>query len=389
MLVKAFALFCCTLIACSDASKPGAPAPFTPGRPAQLVPITFPATARVTSAQQILMRVADSGGRSVPGTLLTWSVVSGGGAFTPASSTADDNGLVTTTYALGETAGPLRVRATFASGGTQDFDLKALPGPLAELTPLYTDLSLRVGSSFSGTVRAVDGFGNGIPGVVLTSRAGDIQYTGVATAPTEPATATTDANGNATFHGTVGGLPGLQSFLIDGPEVGTDAGPASAFFAWFRVRASADQGYITPSLHQAFTYSLGIGATIDVDVVVIQADGTPAAQVPVSFIVAAADGSIVDANGNATSSATRLTDNYTGFAAVKWHVPVTPGTYTISASTAPPNDGRSPLVITAVCTRPCTPPACSVTRTSAPITICRRFRSAGGWRTIRRRAGCG
>jgi hypothetical protein len=291
------------------------------------------------------MRVTDAGGVAVDGATVTWSVVSGGGVFAPAITTSDANGIVLTAYTLGEVAGVVRVRANIGTAVTQDFDIKALPGPLAELTPLYTDLSLRVGSTFTGTVRAVDGYGNGIPGMLLTSRPGDIQYTNLITTPTSPATQTTDATGSATFTGIVGDVPGLQSFLIDGPEISSIP---SGFVAWFRVRATGDRGYITPSQGQAIAMTLSRGATVDVDVVVVRSDGTPGALAPVTFSVGAGNGSIVDANGNAITTSSTLADLYSGHAQAKWHLPATPGTYNISATTQSPNDGRSPLVITAI-----------------------------------------
>jgi hypothetical protein len=341
-------LLSCALIACSDASKSGAPAPSVPGPPAQVVPIAMPSTAQVTSTQKIIVEVIDAKGVRVPGTVVNWSVVSGGGMFAPSSSTADGGGVATTSYTLAETAGPVRLRAALGSSATQDFDLKASPGPLAELTPLYTDLSLRVGATFTGTVRAVDGYGNGIPGVLLTSRQGNVQYTNLITTPTSPATQATDVGGYATFTGTLNAVPGLQSFLINGPEVASETGPASSFFAWFRVRASADQGVITPSAAQGFTFTASLGATVPVNVVVIQRDGQQAANAPVTFTLAAGNGSIVDASGNASSSSSTFTDTYTGTAGVKWRVPSTAGTFMMSAATPAPNDGRSPLVITAV-----------------------------------------
>jgi len=42
-----------------------------------------------------------------------------------------------------------------------------------------------------------------------------------------------------------------------------------------------------------------------------------------------------------------VTDN-SGLASVKWHLPGTAGTYTITATTPAPNNVGSPLVITAV-----------------------------------------
>lgn len=345
------ATLACIAVACSDASKPSGPVLVMPGIPSRLIPITLPASAQVATQQRILVRVTDSSGTQVPGATVTWSIVSGGGAISPATSIADANGLDTTTYTLGETAGPVRLRASIGATAIQEFDIKAVPGPLAELTPLYTDLSLPVGASFSGVVRAIDGYGNGIPGVVLTSRAGEIQYTGLVTTPTEPATVTTDANGNATFRGTVGALPGLQSFLISGPNpLPTDPRDPGAFQAWFRIRASGSRGYIS-SLGQWTSTPILAGAMRELDVVVIQADGFPAIKAPVVF-TASAGGFIDDAANAVGTSYTALTDSYSGFASAKWKLPVAPGTYSISARAAPPNDGYSPIVFTVTVTAP-------------------------------------
>src|SRR5213078_3778338 len=150
------AALACIAVACSDASKPGAPVSVMPGAPSRLIPINLPVSAEVATEQKILARVTDASANPVPGVTVTWTVVNGGGAVTPSSTTSDANGLVTTTYTLGEAAGSDRLRALVGASTLQDFDIKAVPGPLAALTPLYTDLSLRVGASFSGTVRAVD-----------------------------------------------------------------------------------------------------------------------------------------------------------------------------------------------------------------------------------------
>ena len=346
------ALLCGGVIACGDAAKTvGASPPPAAGPAARLIPIVMPSSAAVMTAQQLQVRVTDSSATPVAGATVTWSVVSGGGVFAPATSTSDADGIVSTTYTLGETAGAVRLRATIGGSVAQDFDTKAVPGPLAELTPLYTDLSLPVGASFSGVVRAVDGYGNGIPGVVLTSRAGDIQYTGLVTTPTEPATVTTDANGNATFRGTVSALPGLQSFLISGPNsLPTDPKDPGPFQAWFRVRASGSRGYIT-SLGQWTSTPVLAGSMREFDVVVIQADGFPAMKAPVMFT--ASSGEFIDAAaGSVGLSYTALTDNYSGFASAKWKLPVAPGTYSISARAAPPNDDYSPIVFTLTVTAP-------------------------------------
>jgi hypothetical protein len=313
------------------------------GPPARLVPINVPASISVESVPSIVVKVTDSVGIPVAGAAVTWSVVSGKGSFLPVATIADSNGIVGTSFRPVGPPGQVRVRATMGTGAVRDFDITVLPGPLSQLTPLYTDLTLRVGSAFSVTVQALDLLGYGIPGIVLTSLPGDVQYTNLTTQPTEPLTQTTDATGSATFRGTVGALPGLQRFRIEGP-VSTQF--PNTFTAWVRVRATGDQGYITPASGQPATLTLTTGATAEIDVVVIQADGSLASQASVTFTLAAGNGSILDASGNATSSSSTVTDN-TGLAKVKWRLPVTRGTYTISATAQAPNDGRSPLVITA------------------------------------------
>jgi hypothetical protein len=296
------------------------------------------------SSQSIVAQVTDSVGIGVPGATVTWIVVSGGASLLPDTTIADSHGTVGTSLRLPDLPGPVLVRGMVGTGISQDFDIKVVPGPLYRLTPLYTDLTLRVAMPFSATVKAIDLYGNGIPGIVLTSRAGDVQYTNLTTQPALPLAQVTDANGDATFRGTVGSLPGIQSFRIDGP-VATQF--PTTFTVWFRVHAMGDHGYIAPSSGQAMTLTLTTGATVDIDAVVIQSDGDPAAQTPVAFTLAPGNGSIVNSSGAATSSSLARTDN-TGLAGVKWQVPATAGTYTISATTPPPNDGGGPLVITAV-----------------------------------------
>ena len=68
-------------------------------------------------AQPLIVEVTDNHGDPASGVAVAWSVVSGGGSVSPASSTTDGAGRATTQFTLGTTVGPQQAQAE-ASGLT-------------------------------------------------------------------------------------------------------------------------------------------------------------------------------------------------------------------------------------------------------------------------------
>lgn len=105
--------------------------------------------------------VRDALGDPVAGEVVSWTVLSGGGSLSSASTTTDASGFASTTLTLGTGTGPQSVRASIVSGAhTVDFAATATPGALStfEFTAIPTGAT--AGSSFNFTVRAKDSFGN-------------------------------------------------------------------------------------------------------------------------------------------------------------------------------------------------------------------------------------
>jgi hypothetical protein len=106
---KPAARLCLLLVAagaCSDDTQPVVPAIIEPndgdgqiGAPGNPLP------------NSLKVRVSDAGGNAAPGVAVTWSVVSGGGAISPASSTTNSAGIATAQFTLGPAEGDQQAQA--------------------------------------------------------------------------------------------------------------------------------------------------------------------------------------------------------------------------------------------------------------------------------------
>ena len=67
--------------------------------------------------------IITDGGKPVPGTAVTWQVVSGGGSVSPATDSSDASGIATSTVTLGASPGEMKLRANAAgaAGGPLPF----------------------------------------------------------------------------------------------------------------------------------------------------------------------------------------------------------------------------------------------------------------------------
>jgi hypothetical protein len=312
------------------------------GAPVRVVATSIPTSVVVTAVIPISARVTDVSGNPVPKATVVWSIVIGNGAVTPATAIADDAGMVSATLALGTVSGPIRLRAVISQTSLgSDFTVTALPGAFYALTPPYTDSSLRVNTPFSGRVRAIDSYGNPIPGISLRPRSGGIENTSVPTPPMSPVVTVTDADGYATFSAVTAPQPGLQVWVVDGP----------GFSAWFRVRATGDRGYITPwngTPIDGLTWKIGSLAK-QVGFIVMQANGFPASNVLVSATLDLGNGIFVGGSAGGVISSlsfSGLTTPQEGLVSIMWNPPSVAGTYTMKVQAPPPNDGGSPLVVT-------------------------------------------
>jgi plastocyanin len=81
--------------------------------------------------------IVTDAGKPVAGTLITWQVVSGGGAVSPATESSDASGIATSTVTLGASPGEMKIQANAAgaAGGPLPFSaFVAAPAVTVQVT---------------------------------------------------------------------------------------------------------------------------------------------------------------------------------------------------------------------------------------------------------------
>jgi hypothetical protein len=106
-------------------------------------------------------------GTPVPGTTVTWTVASGGGLVSAATSTTDATGLATVTWTIGDTArtNGLSAAITGASVGVTVTAIGGAPIALAKISP--DSDAVVAGAALSLVARVTDKFGNPASDVVV------------------------------------------------------------------------------------------------------------------------------------------------------------------------------------------------------------------------------
>jgi hypothetical protein len=135
---------------------------------------TLAGTVGADLAAPVRVRVTASDGRAVRGTTVSWTAANGGRA-TPASSVTDADGIATTVWTLGSTAGVQSlVAATGAIQVKAQLQATAAPGRAA-VVRVQGDSSLGLIPGLTMTLSALvaDRFGNVLPGATLAWRSAD------------------------------------------------------------------------------------------------------------------------------------------------------------------------------------------------------------------------
>ena len=150
----------------------------------------------------LVVRVLDAAGDPVNGVTVNWEIVDGGGSVSPQSSTTNSQGRATTTWTLGA-GGNQTARATVSGIGSVTFNAtaeSAIPSPSRSTVDVDPD-AIPVAGSSTITVRVRDSGGNPLPGISVSASSSDTDD------EITPASATTNAQGNATlsFTSTAGG----------------------------------------------------------------------------------------------------------------------------------------------------------------------------------------
>ena len=97
-LLLALSLATATLAGCNNSTEP------KPGKPTHIAISAGEAQSGSVGAQlsaPIAVKITDDNGRGVPGVSVDFSVTSGGGQLSAASTTANANGIATTRWTLG------------------------------------------------------------------------------------------------------------------------------------------------------------------------------------------------------------------------------------------------------------------------------------------------
>jgi hypothetical protein len=170
--------------------------------------------------------VRDAGNNPVPNVAVTWVIGTGGGSVTPTTSTTDANGLATAAWTLGPAPGTNTLSAVVSGIGVAEFTATATAGAPARLQVATQPSSTAVSGvvlARQPVIQLLDASGNPArqPGVPVTVSIGSGAATLVGTA-----TATTDADGRATFGGLAlvgAGVVTTLRFTADGFAAVTSA----------------------------------------------------------------------------------------------------------------------------------------------------------------------
>ncbi len=286
------------------------------------------ATAGTSVASPPRVKVVDAFGNAVSGAAVTFTVLSGGGTIAPAGPAVvltDNSGIAAlTSWTLGGPVGTNSVSATISgvTGSPVTFTATGTVGAAASIAAVSTvTQSATAGSAVSAppSVKVSDANGNGVAGRVVTF---SVSSGGGTTAPSSPASVTTDATGVASLPSwTLGAAAGVNT--VSATAAGLTGSPVT-FTANGVVGAARNMAAVSVSTQSA---TAGSAVTAPPSVRITDVNGNPVSGVAVGFTVSAGAGVIVPG-----SPATVNTDA-TGVATLtSWTLGATAGTNTVVAA---------------------------------------------------------
>jgi hypothetical protein len=262
--------------------------------------IAAPVASRLSETNAPVVKITDAKSKPMRNLLVRWKVTSGGGSVINDSSRTDAQGQATSGgWNLGTTAGVQTLTATLDGLPPVTFTATAVPGPIAELTPVTTTFTTTTVNQTvvpSPAVLAKDAYGNVVPGGQVVFALAQSQGTLVGE------TQATNAQGIAT----------LASWQL-GTVAGTQSVRATTATAQaITISVTARPGPVTKliALTQqdvAGVVSTAVGTTPTVRTA--DAFNNGVANVPVTWTVGSNSGSVTtpnalsDANGVATPGA--------------------------------------------------------------------------------------
>jgi adhesin/invasin len=234
-------------------------------------------------------KVTDAAGNPVPNAPVTWTVLTGGGQITVTQQITDSTGRAFATWTLGTTGGQQTAKAALASGVSIGFSATAGAGAAVQLIQVAgSGQTGIVGSTLTTllSVRAVDGFGNGVAGAAVSFSAtqGSIAAVG----------SVTDSLGGMLARWTLGQAAGLENALA------SLAGTAPVAFI-----ATARAGTPTSvAVETGGNQTQAVRQTLPLPLVARITDsfGNPVGGIPVTWNVAQGGGSLLATSATSDSS---------------------------------------------------------------------------------------
>lgn len=264
-------------------------------------------------AQPVQVRVLDASGRPVSGLAVSFVVTGGGGSVAVPTSTTDATGVASNQWTLGSSATAaqtLEARVSTAGGPVLTFTFTATPraaaaAALQDVTGLHAGVP-GAAMADSLAVRAVDSFGNPVPGATVSWT---VNQGGGAVSPTS---SVTGANGIARTRLTLGAatdVPHVVLATTSGTGVEVAVLPV----------ASIDAIAVNPTTGSG-------GSAVNIGVTVNWAHGGLVG-VPVEWTVLSGGGSVTPA----TSVSGTTGPSYYGLATTAWTLGAGGGVQTLRA----------------------------------------------------------
>ena len=306
-----FAMFA-TLSACSETSPP---------QPAAIVPmgdVALSGTVGEFIAQPLTVKVTDAGGSPVAGTVITFTVVDGGGTLSAQLDTTDFSGVASTLWRLGERT--LTQRVTAAAAGVSSnvmFVATARAAAPATITLSTGDAQMAAAGASVAVAPAVvvrDRFTNAVSGVTVLFSV--VSGNGAVT----NAGAITNANGVASVGSwTLGPAVGVNRLSAVGLFSGASGNPVL-----FTANGTAGAAAAIAAVGSAtITGTVGGLVTPVPSIRVTDAAGNPVAGVAVVF-TASIGSNVVNGTKNTDASGTAAPDG--------WQLGTTAQNYTLTAT---------------------------------------------------------
>jgi adhesin/invasin len=283
----------------------------------------------VATAPSVL--VTDAHSNPVTGVSVSFAVASGGGSITGATATTNASGIAAVgSWTLGTTAGTNTLTASSAglAGSPVTFSATGTAGTPSKYVVTASTYSPVAGSTVAITAQLADQYGNAVAtsGIAVT-------FTKTPTASgslsgTNPAN--TNASGVATINLVTGTAAGVTYTVTAASTGRTGTSPNIVTVAGTATKISANAG-------NGQSATVGTAVATPPSVLVTDANNNPVAGVAVTFAVTGGGGSVTGPTS---------TTNASGIAAAgNWTLGTTPGTNTLTATSA--GLSGSPVTFTA------------------------------------------